>query len=133
MTGLPFNLKQDRTSECDELKEGRPHERCMANILVEHHLPLEPHEIFPETHTSDYHSIQPLMVAKFFLKVKIVQSPEERFGDVSACVYSSNHVFQVFKIWVFSLFYFFPRLISFGDRILPALSERSWHILEAIV
>lgn len=47
-TALPFNLKQDRTSECDELKDGRPHERCMANVLVEHRLHLEPHEIFPE-------------------------------------------------------------------------------------
>lgn len=47
-TGLPFNLKQDRTSECDHLREWGPQERYMANVLVERHLLLELHEIFPE-------------------------------------------------------------------------------------
>lgn len=48
LTCLPFILKQDRTREYNELKEGRPRERWMANVLVEHNLRLKPHEIFPE-------------------------------------------------------------------------------------
>lgn len=48
LTCLPFILKQDRTREYDGLKEGRPRERWMANVLVEHNLCLKPHEIFPE-------------------------------------------------------------------------------------
>lgn len=48
LTHLLFILKQDRTREYEVLKEGRPRERRMVNVLVEHNLCLKPYEIFPE-------------------------------------------------------------------------------------